>query len=64
MLNQNALNVPSRQHILNDDYYKKIDAIQFTMNHDDGNAINDIEKSDIILIGVIEQVRRQHYLFS
>ena len=52
LLNQNALNVPSRQHILNDEYYKKIDAIQFTMNHDDGNAINDIEKSDIILIGV------------
>ena len=52
LLNQNALNVPSRQHILNDEYYKKIDAIQFTMNHDDGNAIDDIEKSDIILIGV------------
>ena len=52
LLNQNSLNVPSRQHILDDDYYKKIDAIQFTMNHDDGNAISDIEKSDIILIGV------------
>ena len=52
LLNQNSLNVPSRQHILDDDYYKKIDAIQFTMDHDDGNAINDIEKSDIILIGV------------
>ena len=37
---------------MNDEYYKKIDAIQFTMNHDDGNAIEDIEKSDIILIGV------------
>ena len=52
LLNQNSLNVPSRQHILDDEYYKKIDAIQFTMNHDDGNAISDIEKSDIILIGV------------
>ena len=52
LLNQNALNVPSRQHIMNDEYYKKIDAIQFTMNHDDGNAIGDIEQSDIILIGV------------
>ena len=37
---------------MNDEYYKKIDAIQFTMNHDDGNAIEDIDKSDIILIGV------------
>ncbi len=52
LLNQNSLNVPSRQHILDDNYYKKIDAIQFTMNHDDGNAMSDIEKSDIILIGV------------
>ena len=37
---------------MDDDYYKKIEAIQFTMNHDDGNAIEDIEKSDIILLGV------------
>ena len=52
LLKKNSLNLPSRQHVLNDEYYKKIDAIQFTMNHDDGNSIKDIEKSDIILIGV------------
>ena len=52
ILNQDALHVPSRQHIMNDDYYKKIDAIQFTMNHDDGNSLQDIQKSDIILLGV------------
>ena len=52
LLNKSSLNLPSRQHILDDQYYKKIDAIQFTMNHDDGNAIIDAEKSDIILIGV------------
>ena len=52
ILNQNALHVPSRQHIMNDDYYRKIDAIQFTMNHDDGNSLEDIQKSDIILLGV------------
>ncbi len=52
ILKKNSLNLPSRQHILNDEYYKKIDAIQFTMTHDDGNSIKDIEKSDIILIGV------------
>ena len=37
---------------MDDEYYKKIEAIQFTMNHDDGNLIEDIEKSDIILLGV------------
>ena len=52
LLDQKALNVPSRQHIMDDEYYKKIEAIQFTMNHDDGNSTEDIEKSDIILLGV------------
>jgi len=52
LLDQKALNVPSRQHIMDDEYYKKIEAIQFTMNHDDGNSVEDIEKSDIILLGV------------
>ena len=49
---------------MNDEYYKKIDAIQFTMNHDDGNAMEDIEKSDIILIGLAELVKHQPLLFS
>ena len=52
LLDQKALNVPSRQHIMDDEYYKKIEAIQFTMNHDDGNSVEDIEKSDIVLLGV------------
>ena len=52
LLDQEALHVPSRQHIMDDDYYKKIEAIQFTMNHDDGNSVDDIDKSDIVLLGV------------
>ena len=52
LLNQKASHEPSGQYALNDEYYKRIEAIQFTMNHDDGNMINDIEKSDIILVGV------------
>jgi regulator of PEP synthase PpsR (kinase-PPPase family) len=52
ILNQKASNETSGQHILNDEYYERIEAIQFTMNHDDGNLVNDIEKSDIILVGV------------
>ena len=52
LLNQKATNIPSGQHALNEEYYKRIEAIQFTMNHDDGNATIDIDKSDIILLGV------------
>ena len=52
VLNQKASHQPSGQHILNEEYYDRIEAIQFTMNHDDGNQTGDIEKSDIILLGV------------
>ena len=52
LLNKKATHIPSGQHILNEEYYNRIEAIQFTMNHDDGNLINDLEKSDIILLGV------------
>ena len=52
LLNQKALHIPSGQHILNEEYYDRIEAIQFTMNHDDGNMLKEINKSDIILIGV------------
>ncbi len=52
LLNQKASHQPSGQHVLNDEYYKRIEAIQFTMNHDDGNLVKEISKSDIILLGV------------
>ena len=52
LLNQKAIHKPSAQHVLDEDYYKRIEAIQFTMNHDDGNLIKEIDKSDIILVGV------------
>jgi [pyruvate, water dikinase]-phosphate phosphotransferase / [pyruvate, water dikinase] kinase len=52
LLNQEASHLPSGQYALNDEYYKRIEAIQFTMNHDDGNLVKEIKKSDIILLGV------------
>ena len=52
ILNQKANHEPSGQHVLNEEYYDRIEAIQFTMNHDDGNLINEVDKSDIILVGV------------
>jgi len=52
ILNQKASHEPSGQHALNDEYYERIEAIQFTMSHDDGNLVSDIDKSDIVLIGV------------
>ena len=52
LFNQKASHEPSGQHVLDEEYYNRIEAIQYTMNHDDGNLLIDIEKSDIILLGV------------
>ena len=51
LLNQRASHIPSGQHTLEENS-KRIEAIQFTMNHDDGSMTQDLEKSDIILLGV------------
>jgi len=40
------------QHALNSDYFKRIDALNFTMAHDDGQCIDDIEKSEIVILGI------------
>ncbi len=52
LLNQRASHEIGGQHILDDEYFKKIEALKFTMAHDDGNGIEDIEESDIIILGV------------
>jgi len=52
LLHQKASRIPSGQYALDADYYKRIEAIQFTMKHDDGKVTNDIEKSDIVLLGI------------
>ncbi len=52
ILNKKPLHIPSGQHVLDEEYYQRVEAIQFTMNHDDGNKANEIKKSDIVLLGV------------
>ena len=52
LLNQKAIHKPSAQHVLDDEYFRRIEAIQFTMYHDDGKKIGDINKADIVLLGV------------
>tara|TARA_B100000767_G_scaffold256776_1_gene264107 strand:+ start:175 stop:996 length:822 start_codon:yes stop_codon:yes gene_type:complete len=52
LLNQKAIHKPSAQHVLDDDYYKRIEAIQFTMSHDDGKKLDDVVSADIVLLGV------------
>src|SRR5919201_1308926 len=40
------------QHILNAEYFKRIDALNYTMLHDDGQHTDDLEGADVVLVGV------------
>jgi len=52
LLKQQANRKPSGQHALDEEYYKRIEAVQFTISHDDAKIISDLEKSDVILVGI------------
>jgi len=52
LIKQKPTHTPSAQHVLNEDYYKRIEALQFSMTHDDGMKIEDVESADIILLGI------------
>src|ERR1700752_2428662 len=40
------------QHTLNADYFKRIDALNYTMLHDDGQHVEDLEEADVVLVGI------------
>lgn len=40
------------QHVLDADYFKRIDALNFTMAHDDGHLPEDLNDADIIILGI------------
>jgi regulator of PEP synthase PpsR (kinase-PPPase family) len=40
------------QHTLNAEYFRRIDALNYTMMHDDGQQTDDLEEADALLIGV------------
>lgn len=43
---------PGRQHELDAEYFDRIDAMTFALNHDDGQAVWDLHNADVILVGV------------
>jgi regulator of PEP synthase PpsR (kinase-PPPase family) len=40
------------QHTLNAEYFRRIDALNYTMLHDDGQQTDDLEEADVVLVGV------------
>lgn len=47
-----TLNEPGRQHAMNEDYFSRVEAIDYTLAHDDGQAAWDLEEADIVIVGV------------
>jgi len=43
---------PGRQHALDAEYFARIDAMQYTLAHDDGQLLNGLEDADVVLVGV------------
>ncbi|MBE7636072.1 pyruvate, phosphate dikinase/phosphoenolpyruvate synthase regulator [Sneathiella sp. P13V-1] len=51
-LGQEARNRPGRQHALDQQYFARIEALNYTMAHDDGQMPEGLEDADIVLVGV------------
>ena len=47
-----SVHAPGRQHLLDGEYYRRIDAMQFVLAHDDGQAPEDLAGADVIVVGV------------
>ncbi len=43
---------PGLLHAVNDQYFKRVAAIEFTLNHDDGRNMNSLEEAEVILVGI------------
>ena len=43
---------PGAQHMLNAEYFKRIDAMNFTLMHDDGQLPDDLDEADVVLVGI------------
>lgn len=43
---------PGKQHTLDNDYFRRIDAMTYTQNHDDGQSYWNLEEADVVLVGV------------
>ena len=52
LLGQQAKARPGRQHVLDAAYFARVEAIQFTIAHDDGILAEEWEEADIVLAGV------------
>lgn len=51
-LGKHAEGVPGLQHAMDDAYFKRVEAVDYAMSHDDGKTLKGLTKADVILVGV------------
>ncbi|UCG13792.1 MAG: kinase/pyrophosphorylase [Deltaproteobacteria bacterium] len=51
-LEQKPLGIPGKQHQVDASYYQRIEAIEFAVKHDDGQAVHTLNRADIVLVGL------------
>lgn len=51
-LGRRARGLPGQQHLLDSEYFHRIDAMTFALNHDDGQSLWGLNDADVILVGV------------
>lgn len=50
-LGMKSTNVPGKQHALDEEYFSRVEAVNFSITHDDGQSTWDLEEADIVLVG-------------
>ena len=51
-LGEKPSQIPGRQHALDDEYYRRIEAINFAVKHDDGKLSQGLRMADLLLVGL------------
>lgn len=51
-IGQSIRGLPGQQHQLDDSYFHRIEAMQFTLAHDDGQGIDRLREAEVVLVGV------------
>jgi regulator of PEP synthase PpsR (kinase-PPPase family) len=51
-LGAQARGLPGQQHLLDSEYFQRIDAMTFALNHDDGQSLWGLNDADVVLVGV------------
>lgn len=51
-LGQESRGRPGRQHEMDAAYFRRIEAMDYTLAHDDGQMVHDLEDADIVIVGV------------